>query len=82
MDRLLTHLPAVVLSERGVRRARHGSALTPADLEDVSAGLSDAGKASGGVREPALRLLDRTGGLVGIATRIDGGLLHPAIVLV
>ncbi len=82
MDRLLTHLPAVVLTEQGVRRASHGSALTPADLEDVSSGLPDSGKANGGVRESALRLLDRTGGLVGIAKRIDGGLLHPSIVLV
>ncbi len=37
MERLLTHLPAVVVSDLGAKRASHGGDLRP---EDFAAGLS------------------------------------------
>jgi tRNA pseudouridine55 synthase len=70
MERLLSELPSVILSEDGVRRASHGNAIGPQDLESPLQGTS------------RIRLLDRQGGLLGIAEPVDGGLLHPLIVLV
>ena len=68
--RLLPHLPAVVLTERGLRRASHGNAVSPAEME--------GGRAEGAV----CRLFDAGGRLVAIAERRGDGLLHPTIVLV
>jgi tRNA pseudouridine55 synthase len=83
VDRLLTELPSVVLSEQGVRRATHGNALTQADLinepgwmASVFDGVSPRGAA------PRLRLIDSGGALLAIAEPLEGGLLHPVIVLV
>jgi tRNA pseudouridine55 synthase len=81
MDHLLPHLPAIVLSETGVRKASHGNAVTAADL--VAAGDERP-------EEPVLdanadarfRMIDASGRLIGIARPAGAGLLHPVIVLV
>jgi len=81
MSRLLTHLPAVVLSELGAKRASHGSDLRPEDLATVApAAEATSGGESAAARR--LRLLDREGSLLGLAEPREGGLLHPMVVLV
>ena len=70
LGRLLPHLPAVVLTREGARRAGHGVLLAPRDAADGRL-PADAGRA---------RLLDESGALVGIAEPAPGGLLHPVIV--
>jgi tRNA pseudouridine55 synthase len=80
MDRLLTHLPAVVVSDIGAKRTGHGSALGPVDVDGAfpeAAGLSREGS-----EECRLRLLDRAGTLLGLAEQRRDGLLHPVVVLV
>jgi tRNA pseudouridine55 synthase len=80
MGRLLTHLPAVVVSDLGAKRTGHGSALGPEDLQGA---FPEVGGASGeGSAERRLRLLDRAGALLGLAERRGDGLLHPVVVLV
>jgi tRNA U55 pseudouridine synthase TruB len=82
LDRLLPDLPAIVLNERGVRRAAHGNTLSLGDLASTSADVTDADRATPHVSEAArVRVLDREGHLLAIATRLENGLLHPAIVL-
>ena len=76
MERLLTHLPAVVVSDLGAKRASHGVDLRPEDLARPS---STPGGVSGGDR---LRLLDGVGSLLGLAEPRGNGLLHPVVVLV
>ncbi len=76
MERLLTHLPAVVVSDLGAKRASHGVDLRPEDLARAS---SPPGEMSGGDR---LRLLDGVGSLLGLAEPRGNGLLHPVVVLV
>ena len=80
LGQLLPQVPAVVLNERGVRRATHGNELAPGDLErppDLAAGAEGQGA------NPARwRLLDGTGALLGIAEMRLGRVLHPVIVLV
>jgi tRNA pseudouridine55 synthase len=81
MDRLLPDLPAVVLSEAGVRRVSHGNVVTLEYLAEGSGAAWD--EASSGAGEGAkVRLLDASGTLVGIAEWRAAGLLHPTIVLV
>jgi tRNA pseudouridine55 synthase len=83
VDRLLTNLPSVVLSEQGVRRATHGNALSTADLVNEPASVArvlDAASSRGPA--PRLRLIDSGGSLLAIAEPVEGGLLHPVIVLV
>jgi tRNA pseudouridine55 synthase len=75
MDRLLTNLPAAVLTEAGLRKTSHGNTLTGGDFQ-LTHGRD--GAAAG----DRLRLLDASGRLVGIASAAPGGLLHPSIVLV
>jgi tRNA pseudouridine55 synthase len=77
IERLLPHVPAVVLNERGARRAAHGNELGPEDLVEPPS-LSVAGAASGA----RWRLVDGGGMLLGIAESRPGGVLHPVIVLV
>jgi tRNA pseudouridine55 synthase len=80
MGRLLTHLPAVVVSDLGAKRTGHGSALGPEDVHGAfpeTAGTS--GEAS---KRGQLRLIDRAGALLGLAESRDDGLLHPVVVLV
>jgi tRNA pseudouridine55 synthase len=79
VDRLLPELPAVALSEQGVRRASHGNALGVHDLADAR---NVAEWLARGQRGARLRLVDTTGTLLGIAEPLDSGLLHPVIVLV
>ncbi len=71
IDRLLPELPAVVLSEQGVRRASHGNALGHGDV------LTPPPHPGGW-----LRLVDGAGTLLGIAEPLESGLLHPVVVLV
>jgi tRNA pseudouridine55 synthase len=91
LDRLLPHVPAVVLNERGVRRATHGNDVTIEDLAGPAGTLPHAPVAlpEGGFEAPAAapeparwRLLDEGGGLLAIAESRPGGALHPVIVLV
>lgn len=70
MNRLLAGLPAVVLTERGLRRAAHGNSLSPEDFSPP--GVHGTG---------LVRLLDGSGALLGIGKAATGGALHPSIVL-
>ncbi|MDP9323133.1 MAG: tRNA pseudouridine(55) synthase TruB [Acidobacteriota bacterium] len=79
LEQLLPEVPAVVLNDRGARRAAHGNELTPEDLADPS-GLSR--RAEGASAPCRFRLMDGGGMLLGIAESRPGGLLHPVIVLV
>ena len=80
MGRLLTHLPSIVVSDLGAKRTGHGRALRPEDLEGP---FPEAAAASGeGADGRRLRLLDRGGGLLGLAESRGDGLLHPVVVLV
>jgi hypothetical protein len=79
MDRLLTMMPAVVVTDLGAKRASHGSALRPEDLTVAGNGSSPRSVASSDRR---LRLLDQAGSLLGLVERRDDGLLHPLVVLV
>jgi tRNA pseudouridine55 synthase len=82
LDRALPAMPAVVLTEAGVRRALHGNDVGPGDV------------AAGGIAEPgpddhqppgqpaAVRLVDAAGRLLAIARPAAApGVLHPAVVL-
>jgi tRNA pseudouridine55 synthase len=71
MERLLTRMAAVTLTDEGSKRASHGNVLRNWDF----AGGLDAGP-------DRLRLLDQSGTLVGIAEAREGGLLHPVVILV
>jgi tRNA pseudouridine55 synthase len=75
MSGLLTHLSAVVLTETGAERARHGAQLRP---QDVTQSTLPSERAVGG----PVRLLDGDGSLVGLADATPDGLLHPVVVLV
>jgi tRNA pseudouridine55 synthase len=70
LERLLPGLPAVVLTEEGVRRMSHGNLLP-----------SSTQKSREGDFEGPVRLLDEGGRLIGIAEPEPGGSLHPVIVL-
>jgi tRNA pseudouridine55 synthase len=69
---MLPGLPAVVLTQEGVRRARNGRNLGPDEVEE-----------SGKIPVPSfVRLLDSAGDLVGIGESATApGLLHPFVVL-
>jgi tRNA pseudouridine55 synthase len=88
MGRMLPQLPAVSLTPGGIRRARQGQDLAPADCEQGNGDLFPVrpGALPGeGVEEtpvPFFRLLDPTGDLVAVARpAAAGGLLHPFVVL-
>lgn len=72
LDRMLPDLPALTLTEEGVRRVSTGQDVGPADaLASPSLGASGT-----------WRLLDPAGHLVAVAERAQPqGLLHPAVVL-
>lgn len=72
MERLLPDVPGVALNDSGVRRASHGNTVTPAD---IASGMPPGSA-------PRVRLIDTSGGLLGIATMEPGGVLHPLVVLV
>jgi tRNA pseudouridine55 synthase len=79
LERGLPGVPRVVLNERGVRRARHGSGLSAEDLDGQLPDLAEDASSGTGRR---WLLLDAAGALLGIAEPAPGGLLHPVIVLV
>jgi hypothetical protein len=79
LNALLPHVPAVVLTERGARRAAHGNELAIDDLASPAAEPQHAGESRD---SPRWRLLDSAGSLLAIAEMRPGGLLHPVIVLV
>ena len=84
MERLLTMLPAVVVSDLGAKRASHGSALRPEDLAMAArnAGGVSSDESAASSLDRRLRLLDQAGSLLGLAERRADGLLHPVVVLV
>jgi tRNA pseudouridine55 synthase len=91
VEGLLPDMPAVVLTERGARRASHGNELSIEDLAGPlpvavtsfwSAACDDSGATEAPSSSPRCRLVDGAGTLVGIAEIGRGGLLHPVIVLV
>lgn len=67
---LLAHLPAVELTEEGLRRATNGNALGPAHVQGVRPGS-----------DPLCRVLDAAGQTLAVAERRPDGLLHPLVVL-
>ena len=82
LHRLLPELPAVVLSDRGRQRAAHGNTLSLEDLASTSNLIADQDRASPHRSAAArVRVLDGEGHLLAIATMLENGLLHPAIVL-
>jgi tRNA pseudouridine55 synthase len=72
LDQLLQDIPAVVLSERGLKRAVHGNHVSPDDTSPPVVSLGT----------DRYRLIDEAGHLIGIAEARAGGLLHPIVVLV
>jgi tRNA pseudouridine55 synthase len=79
MDRLLTHLPAVVVNASGAKRASHGNDLRP---EDVHLAAPRVGGSLPAGSTSRVRLLDEAGALLGLAESRPNGLLHPVVVLV
>jgi tRNA pseudouridine55 synthase len=74
---MLANWSSVVLSAEGVRRARNGRDLGPADIQRMSAG-NPVGRAPAG----QVLLVDDAGELIGIGEPRDTpGLLHPSVVL-
>jgi tRNA pseudouridine55 synthase len=76
LESLLPEMPAVVLNDRGLRRAMHGNELGRADVRDGNSAVGTDGHTA------RCRLLDESGTLIAIAERNTEGLLHPVIVLV
>jgi tRNA pseudouridine55 synthase len=76
LAQLLTHLPEVILNDRGVRRASHGNDVGTEDLAVIP------GAVTGLPPDARWRLLDTAGTLLGIAEAGPAGLLHPVVVLV
>jgi tRNA pseudouridine55 synthase len=80
LEQLLPDLPAVVLNERGARRATHGNDLA---MEDMVAGTTvEPVTTPEAIASRRWRLLDAAGMLLGIAEMRPNGLLHPLVVLV
>jgi tRNA pseudouridine55 synthase len=78
---LLQDVPGVMLTERGAMRATQGRDLGPADAVAWGVRPGEEAPAHGG-RPRRWRLLDASGGLIGLAEAAPGGLLHPVCVLV
>jgi tRNA pseudouridine55 synthase len=84
-SQMLPALPAVELTELGVRHATHGRALTPADLVNPvnpvnPSNLSNPANLLNPVNQ-VFRLLNQRAELVGLARHRASGVLHPFIVL-
>jgi tRNA U55 pseudouridine synthase TruB len=71
LEQLLPHVPAVVLNERGVKRASHGNEI-----------MSEDATVWGPPGSSTYKLLDGGGRLIAVAESRPGGLLHPVTVLV
>jgi tRNA pseudouridine55 synthase len=69
---LLADMPAVTLTEEGLRRAGHGNSLAPHHLAGPVA--------AAGAKGPVC-VLDAAGGVLAIADARADGLLHPLVVL-
>lgn len=69
---LLAHMPAVTLTDEGIRRVSHGNSLGPAHVAGAPAAPEGA---------PHVRLLDDAASLLAVAERRPDGLLHPVLVL-
>ncbi|MBW8713814.1 MAG: hypothetical protein JF632_06990, partial [Acidobacteria bacterium] len=72
LERLLPHIPAVVLNDRNRDRALHG-----AHVPDPEPAIPLSGATL-----TRRRLMDGAGRLIAIAETRPGGVLHPVIVLV
>ena len=70
MNELLDHLPAVTLTDEGLRRAQNGNSLAPHHLAGHGVGSGHR-----------MRILDPDGEVLSIAERRADGLLHPLLVL-
>jgi len=80
MERLLSQLPALVLTVPGAKRISHGADVGPADL---AAHLrSDDADSPNSQRATRFRLLDGAGALIALAEPRADGSLHPVLVLV
>jgi tRNA pseudouridine55 synthase len=73
MNRLLQHIPAVTLSDEGLRRASRGNVICFGHI---------TGSSVGDVHEGRIRLLAPDGELVAIGVRDARAFLHPEVVLV
>jgi tRNA pseudouridine55 synthase len=73
MNRLLQHIPAVTLSDEGLRRASRGNVISFGHI---------TGSSVGDVHEGRIRLLAPDGELVAIGVRDARAFLHPEVVLV
>jgi len=83
LERLAPELPAVVLNERGSRRASHGNPLALNDLAQMGSGpVFDARPLDWGQAPFRVRLFDAGGRLIGIAEAGADRVLRPSIVLV
>ena len=97
VNALLAHLPAVTVTEEGLRRAAHGNSLGPPDLNGDCPLFRVAGREfveenSASTRErneiraemgtaPVFRVLDGNGEVIAVAEGRADGLLHPLVVL-
>jgi tRNA pseudouridine55 synthase len=72
LNALLPGMPAVALTEEGLRRALNGNTLAPAHLDGP---VPEAGT------DAKVRVLDDSGRLLSVAERRADGLLHPLLVL-
>jgi tRNA pseudouridine55 synthase len=72
LNTLLAGLPAVSLTDEGLRRAANGNTLSPAHLQSAV----PPGPAGG-----RMRVLDPSGELLSVAESRPDGLLHPLLVL-
>jgi tRNA pseudouridine55 synthase len=82
LDRLLARFPALTLTDSGRVRASHGRDLGPADCEPGEATPASSLPPTSAAGE-WVRLFDRTGALVAMATAGETpGSLHPSVVLI
>ena len=73
MNRLVQDMPAVTLTDEGLRRAAHGNVIGIGHITDGPREGPDGGR---------IRLLAPDGELVGIGIRDASAVLHPCVVLV
>jgi tRNA pseudouridine55 synthase len=86
MPQLLSYLPAVTLTEQGLKLVSHGRDLEPADYAAVATVPQSRGQSQEALspvpERSWVRLLDMSGALVGMATAGSRqGFLHPSLVL-
>ncbi|HTL45969.1 MAG TPA: tRNA pseudouridine(55) synthase TruB [Vicinamibacterales bacterium] len=73
MNGLLQHIPAVTLSDEGLRRASRGNVISPGHITNSAVEKTEDGR---------IRLLSPDGELVAIGVRDARAFLHPQVVLV